>query len=189
MPKNRSNETRPPEKNFSHPINVEEIPEQGLDLAISADGNERGALAERNGLVAIKSLEANFHVARQGLTQFNVSGTVRAKITQICVVSLEPFDSDMVEEVDVDFASQDAAVKAAARMGEVLVAPGALDRDPPDSIIDGIIDLGALVSEFLALGLDPYPKKPGVEFAPIEADEGGGAEKPFNVLRKLTDPS
>ena len=26
------------------------------------------------------------------------------------------------------------------------------------------IDLGALAAEFLALGLDPYPRKPGVAF-------------------------
>ncbi len=35
-------------------------------------------------------------------------------------------------------------------------------EDPPDPIIDGKIDLGALAAEFFALGLDPYPRKPGV---------------------------
>ena len=37
-------------------------------------------------------------------------------------------------------------------------------------MIDGKIDLGALAAEFFALGLDPYPRKPGAEFvAPPEA--------------------
>ena len=36
------------------------------------------------------------------------------------------------------------------------------DEDEPDPIIDGKIDLGALAAEFFALGLDPYPRKPGV---------------------------
>ena len=35
------------------------------------------------------------------------------------------------------------------------------DEDEPDPIIDGKIDLGALTAEFFALGLDPYPRKPG----------------------------
>ena len=43
------------------------------------------------------------------------------------------------------------------------------DEDDPDPVIDGKIDLGALAAEFFALGLDPYPRKPGVEFvAPAE---------------------
>ena len=35
------------------------------------------------------------------------------------------------------------------------------DEDEPDPVIDGKIDLGALTAEFFALGLDPYPRKPG----------------------------
>ena len=36
--------------------------------------------------------------------------------------------------------------------------------------MNGRIDLGQLAAEFLALGLDPYPRKPGVEFAPVVED-------------------
>ena len=39
------------------------------------------------------------------------------------------------------------------------------DYEPPDEIVNGQIDLGALTAEFLALGLDPYPRKPGVDFS------------------------
>jgi hypothetical protein len=38
------------------------------------------------------------------------------------------------------------------------------EDDPPEPIVDGIIDLGAVTLEFLALALDPYPRKPGVSF-------------------------
>ena len=38
------------------------------------------------------------------------------------------------------------------------------DYEPPDEIVNGQIDLGALTAEFLVLGLDPYPRKPGVDF-------------------------
>ena len=47
-------------------------------------------------------------------------------------------------------------------------------EDAPDPIVDGKIDLGALAAEFLALGLDPYPRKPGVAFAPPRRPRGGG---------------
>ena len=44
-------------------------------------------------------------------------------------------------------------------------------EDEPDPLIDGRIDLGELAAEFVALGLDPYPRKPGVEFEAPERTE------------------
>jgi hypothetical protein len=61
-------------------------------------------------------------------------------------------------------------------------------EDLPDPIVAGRIDLGALVAEFLALGLDPYPRKPGVEFAePQGAAHEPVGESPFAKLRGLKD--
>src|ERR1700761_9006178 len=74
----------PPPKIFSHLILVDEVPEQGLDVTLSADAPTRQALAKADGLVDLAMLDADFHVARQGLSSFNVTGTVRAKITQTC---------------------------------------------------------------------------------------------------------
>ena len=55
-------------------------------------------------------------------------------------------------------------------------------EDPPDPIVDGKIDLGALAAEFFALGLDPYPRKPGVAFD--AARRGRGRDSPFAALAK-----
>ncbi len=189
MSQGRTNNPRSADKIFSHSVNVEEVPEQGVDVSLSADTPARQALAAADGLAGIASLEADFHVARRGLAQFNVSGTVRAKITQVCVLSLEPFDSDIVEDVDVDFAEPEAVALAVARSSTVL-STTTPDRDPPDTIVDGTIDLGALAAEFLALGLDPYPKKPGVEFAPVsDPEDKDMSGRPFDVLRRLTERS
>ncbi len=187
----------PPRKIFSHPIHVADVPQGGLDVSIRADAAALRALAAADDLPNIASLEANFHVVPKGNDIFNVSGEVRARVTRICVVSLEPFDSDLVEPIDVDFApaaEATAAPAAAASMTflggeEANPAPG---RDPPDPIIDGKIDLGALASEFLALGLDPYPRKEGVGFEPPGGRDGahaGEADTPFSVLRKLKERS
>lgn len=186
MPQSRTINPQPRGKIFSHLVAVDQIPEQGLDLTISANSATRQALAAADGLAGIESLEADFHVARRGLAEFNVSGSLRAKVTQVCVLSLEPFDTDIVEEIDVDFAPPAAAALAAAHAGTILGGRG--ERDPPDPIVDGTIDVGALAAEFLALGLDPYPKKPGVEFVPIIVPEEQD-ERPFAVLKKLTDRS
>ena len=76
----------------------------------------------------------------------------------------------------------EAAIKAAGTDGLALGdAP-----DAPEPIVDGLVDLGALVAEFLALGLDPYPRKPGVAFVePTPLAEPGQTASPFSVLGKF----
>ena len=59
------------------------------------------------------------------------------------------------------------------------------EEDPPDPIVDGKVDLGALAAEFLALALDPYPRKPGAEFAAPEVAE---PDSPFAELARLAKP-
>ena len=58
-----------------------------------------------------------------------------------------------------------------------------LDDDTPDPLVGGAIDLGAIASEFLTLGIDPYPRSPGASFSePEPAPEAPG---PFAVLRQV----
>jgi uncharacterized metal-binding protein YceD (DUF177 family) len=171
----RGSETLP----FSYPIDVDKVPEGGLDLDVSAGPKECEALAAADGIPAISRFDAAFHVVRRAGGRINVSGELRAKVTRICVVSLEPFETDVIEPIDVDFAPETA----------LSVTPSAEDDqdDPPDPIIDGKIDLGALASEFLVLGLDPHPRKPGVSFAPLEQAGSEETASPFALLHKLQD--
>lgn len=171
---------------FSYPIIVDDIPIDGLDVRIAADEATLKALAKADDLPNIASLEAIFHLSPKLGQRINVSGEMRATVTQICVVTLEPFDSDIVEPIDVDFAPQEMLQDDASEPPgeEALLTP-----DPPDPIVDGKIDLGALASEFLALGLDPYPRKPGVNFEAPAAELEAGKESPFSVLNKLKERS
>jgi len=56
--------------------------------------------------------------------------------------------------------------------------------EPPEPLENDVIDLGAIATEFLMLGLDPYPRKQGVEFAPPQP-EGDPAAHPFAALAAL----
>ena len=168
---------------FSRPFRVDALPAEGQFQTIEAGPEERAALAALNRLPAIASLTATFAARRSGRGGVHVTGDVLAEVTQVCVVSLEPFAATVDEPVDVRFAPAEAA-EAARRVKEddaALVELGG--EDPPDPIVDGRIDLGALAAEFLALGLDPYPRKPGVAFTRLEPQDG--ADSPFAALGKL----
>ncbi len=57
------------------------------------------------------------------------------------------------------------------------------DEDPPEPLVGGSIDLGALAVEAVALGLDPFPRKPGAE--PVDLTIGDAGESPFAALAAL----
>jgi hypothetical protein len=172
---------------FPHRLEVDRVPEQGVDVVITASPQELHALADFDKIPAIGRLEANFHVARQGGMRFNVSGELRALVTQICVVSLEPFETEIVETIDVDFAPlEEAAPASGGDQSAGTIRETIATDEPPDPIIDGQIDLGALANEFLVLGLDPYPRKPGAAFAPARAAETPeDTSSPFAVLKTI----
>jgi uncharacterized metal-binding protein YceD (DUF177 family) len=176
-------------------VDVDEVPEGGLQVAVRADAAERAAIAKSAGLIAVESLEADLDIAKQGEAKFSVAGPLRARIVQTCVVSLEPFESEINAEVAADFASK--VIKSLPRRGRAAPATEAVEDlsqsfaaqlDAPEPIVDGRIDLGALVEEFLVLNLDPYPRKPGVRFEETEfSSSPDEAASPFAVLKKLKD--
>jgi hypothetical protein len=159
---------------FFRPVRAESVPEGGLEHGIEASEAERQALAKLNGLPAIARLTAKFALNRAGRGIIRVRGDVHAEVTQTCVVSLEPFDVLLREPVDARFAP--LAGEGPSRRGPPVAPAEAAafaigEEDEPDPIVDGRIDLGALATEFMILGLDPYPRKPGVDFNPPPAEK------------------
>ena len=108
-----------------------------------------------------------------------MTGAVHGELTQVCVVSLEPFPAMVDEEIDVQFAPR-AEGGAAHRPWTQRDSFSMTDEGEPDPIIEGKIDLGALAAEFFALGVDPYPRKPGVSFESPE--ESKATVSPFSAL-------
>ena len=160
-------------------VDVDRMPDRGVDVVIEADAAARAALAAANDLPAVRMFRADLHVARQGRSGARVTGVVEADVTQVCVVSLEPFEVQVREPVDVDYESEDIAARSAVADALTLGS-----REPPDPIVDGRIDVGVLAAEFLTLSLDPHPKKPGVSFEDAASPEPPDPS-PFAALGRL----
>lgn len=167
---------------LSRVARVDALPHEGETVTIEATPAEREALASFFKLPAIAILTATLRVEPWGRGGARVTGAVRGELTQTCVVSLEPFPATVDEAVDVRFAPE-AAVDSRLPIKETVLLA---DEDEPDPLIDGKIDLGALAQEFFALGLDPYPRKPGVAFE--QGAESAPADSPFSALAERTKP-
>ncbi|WP_186420718.1 DUF177 domain-containing protein [Bosea sp. CS1GBMeth4] len=156
------------------PVAVELVPEQG-DLA---------AIATFLGVASVETLKASYSLSRNG-ERVKLEGMIRAGLHQSCIVTLEPFPVELNVPVRLDFAPQDeiAAMASPSEDDEIDIEVLLNEEEPPEPIVDGTIDLGAVTLEFLALSLDPYPRKPGVEFT--EPAPETPAESPFAALLQL----
>ncbi|HEX5211008.1 MAG TPA: DUF177 domain-containing protein [Pseudolabrys sp.] len=163
---------------WSVPVVVDDIPETGLHLAIEAPATARAELAQLAGLRDLPRLSAAFDLTRKG-AGVHVRGQVSAQVGQTCVVTLEPIENAMEEAVDLEFAPA-SGVEPKAKVARKRVAD---DDEGPEPLVGGVVDLGALAAEFLILGIDPYPRKAGAEFAPPKQDDAG--EHPFAALESL----
>jgi hypothetical protein len=175
-------------QSFTRILAVENVPESGLHIDLCASEVERAALAETDGLAAVRAFETSFHVRKLDPARFKVTGKLRAHVTQICVVSLEPFETLVEADIDVDFAPVGQVAGAKFASGGDVAGACHREEDLPDPIIDGKIDLGALAAEFLVLNLDIYPRKPGVSFdAPDTRADASEENSPFAVLRHRSE--
>ena len=161
------------------PVAVEDIPEEGQTFTLEADDETRAAIAQVAGLRELPQLGATFDVTRHGGGGLRVVGQVSAIAGQTCVVTLEPLLNPVEENVELHFMPQIAAPGLLAEKEPGPERPGARWNDP-EPLIGGVVDLGELATEFLILGLDPYPRKPGAVF---EASQERAAEAgPFAAL-------
>jgi uncharacterized metal-binding protein YceD (DUF177 family) len=164
---------------WSTRVAIDDIPPTGAHFNLSGDERIRAELAEIAGLRALPRLEASFEVNRHGSDGLHVVGEVSATIGQTCVVTLDAMESELRERVDVVFVPP--AVDSIEGQSEVTMR--AEEREPPDTLSDGTVDLGAVATEFLLLGIDPYPRKPGAIFE--FASAGDSDSRPFAALSAL----
>lgn len=187
----KSNDSRPAPKQrgpFSRPVRIQDISEKaGLDRRIEASAAECAEIARDAGLPAVAALSASFHIKARASGRFDVTGRLEATITQICVVTLEPFEETLTQEISVAFALPSRGDHTGR--GKVVIDVDVLEtEDPPDPVVDNTIDLGAVALEFLTLARDFYPKKPGVRFeGAVAGDDETPEPSTFAVLERFRD--
>ncbi|HLZ06471.1 MAG TPA: DUF177 domain-containing protein [Bradyrhizobium sp.] len=159
-------------------VPVVQIPDTGLHRDIEADQATRGAMAEIAGLRDISSARASFDLTPKSGGRVHVKGRLQATVGQACVVTLEPLENDIDEEIDLIFAPPE-------QIPEPVDIDAAFEMDdPPEPIEDGIIDLGRLATDVLYLSIDPYPRKEGAAFEP-QVTAVDPEDHPFAALKAL----
>jgi uncharacterized metal-binding protein YceD (DUF177 family) len=163
-------------------VPVVQIPERGLHRQIEADQAARAAMAEAAGLREMPFARATFDLMPRSGGRVHVSGRVQARVGQICVVTLEPLENEIDEEVDLIFAPSEQIPQATVPADDDDSVTEM--AEPPEPIENGSIDLGRIATDVLYLAIDPYPRKPGAVFEP-QVTVADPEDHPFAALRDL----
>jgi uncharacterized metal-binding protein YceD (DUF177 family) len=163
-----------PPLELSRPLAIERILAPNQEMVVQADAVECGAIAARLDIPAVAELSCRFELTRvtDGRAgEILVRGLLAAKVTRICVVTLDEFPVRVREHFQIRF------------------VPAGLENEGDDFEADdeipyeGVsIDLGEAAVEQLALSLDPYPRQPGAVLPDVATD---AEEGPFAALARL----
>lgn len=166
---------------FRRLVSVAKVGASGLVQTLEVKPTESERIAEYLDLVALRGLKAEIALAPWRGKGLRLTGSFKAEVTQACVVTLDPVEAHIEAEFERRFLPDETLDRETRdQTHEVFVDP---DGEDPAEPLTREIDLGEILIEELALNLDPYPRKDGVEFKGDEVNSP--RESPFAKLAKL----
>jgi hypothetical protein len=182
-----------PEYEWSHPVDVSKVNEDGMILDIDAPKENYAALCRRLNLEDIHELKGKVKLERNAVTKIlHVSGDLYANVDQKCVVTGEPVAEKVSDSFESWYAEPNDTVSFTKAKRDRMNAkereelPMLEEFDDPEEIVNGKIDLGELLVQFLSLSLDPYPRVAGARgnFGDeLEEAPEGTYNNPFAALK------
>lgn len=182
------------ETEWSYFFPVKDMQEGRHNLTISPNAEECRRLSLRLGILSIQKLVADLVIVHKaGDVSYHVQGQLKAELTQACAVTLEPVSTCVEEEFEAWFADPEGPVSFSKLKREREIKKGeeeipVLDeKDDPEPLIEGKIDLGELVTQNLSLGINPYIRAEGVSLKATvpekENEEPDLIKNPFAALK------
>ncbi|MFV0386859.1 YceD family protein [Paracoccus sp. (in: a-proteobacteria)] len=152
-------------------------PNAPTPFLLRPDANARATIAGGLGLTDLPRLEFQGEIRAEGRDGWRLSGHLRARVVQPCVITLAAVGSDLDEQVtrlySPDFAT-----------------PEGDEVEMPDETIEPLgqfIDLSAAMIEELTLALPEYPRADGAQI-PADARDRlppSDTRRPFAGLDKM----
>jgi hypothetical protein len=191
MAKRRLNQVQP---EWSVPFEVAQLASGPMTIDLAPDAKTAIEIARRLGVLDLRGFKATItleHITGSHLIE--VQGMVQATVEQTCVNTLQKLETHIRDEFEAWFADLASAVPFAKAKAEIERKTGQSevemldDKEDPDPVIDGKIDLGELAVQYLSLAIDPYPHLPLNEDDGVIEDKTLDENHPFAALAVLKD--
>ena len=170
----------------SHVLRLSDLRNRrGTEVSLSPTPEERAAVAEALGILAVRKLTFTGRIAPVGAADWQLTGDLGATVVQECVATLDPVTSRIDERVQRTYARDFAYPEG-----------GAETEMPEDDSVEPLpatIDVAAVMIEALSLALPAFPRADGAKVGQVLAAEEGvdpmtdEDAKPFAGLAALRD--
>ncbi|MFC7704110.1 YceD family protein [Plastorhodobacter daqingensis] len=168
---------------FSHPLRVADLPtRKPTRFSITPSAPELATIAAAIGADALRKVQLTGELRPLGRTDWELEAQLGATVVQPCIVTLAPVTTRIEEPV-------------ARRWLRDLPEPSGdeieMPEDDTQEPLGAVIDLGAVLTEALALAMPLYPRAPDAELREAVFTEPGKAAlndesvKPFAGLAEL----
>ena len=169
---------------LTHSYNLARLGNAGDVVTFAADDAQREAIARWAGVLSLQRLDVTVTIKKLGPVRFGLDFKLGADVTHACVVTLEPAPAKLDHSFhrELHFAGPIRGKPGAESHPDVVLDSD--EEEAPEEISSLHYDLAAPVLEEFVLSLEPYPRRPGVEFAP-PSDGFQPPQSPFAVLKSL----
>ncbi len=174
-------------------FDIQKLPPSGEKLTIVASPQELEAMTQSTDVESVDELAADLKISRWQKNGAQIRGKISARVTQLCVVTLDPMTVDIEEPIDRRFllpTSQTRKFSDEIIDGEIVIDPEA--DDLPDIVENGKIDIWSILTEELNLAIDPFPRSEqaqSITEEPLteneEMDVDDDTHRPFSDLKSL----
>lgn len=181
---------------WSYEVLAEKITEKPYKVHFKASDQECKDIARRLDVTGIDHLEATVILTRErGSIRIHAEGLVICDVTQECVVSLGAVNTHIEGDFEAWFADDADVVSLDAvrqkKKNSVFDSEQKIpdEKEDPEPIVDGRIELGEIVIQNIALALNPYPHAEGAVYKdicehPDAASRKEARHKPFAGLKE-----
>jgi hypothetical protein len=180
---------------WSYLVDQGEIGATPMHKKLKAGEADLKLVAKRLEIPSVESLSSELELQRVpgNKAVIHVTGILKSNVVQICGVSGVPVKNYIEEEFEGWFSDPTAYAsiakarhEKAGKIADVEI-PILDEREDPEPMINGKIDLGDLICQYLSLGLDPYPRAHGVVAPELSEDQqkeiSAGRRNPFEALK------
>ncbi len=167
---------------LAHNYNLGRLGNSGDVVRIVADEAQRAAIATLAEALSVTRFEVTVTLSKTAATRYRLDYRLDGEVVQACVVTLEPVPAAIARDFSRELHFIGTGPRRAVELADLDLS--GVDEDVPEEIDSLHYDLaGAALEEFL-LGLDPYPRAPGVEFTPVPEAQDAKLS-PFAALKSL----
>lgn len=167
-------------------VRVDTLPKNGFSVSLESTNAEREAIARHAEVLSVEQLHCTLKLSRWRSDGVRVEGDLMARVTQACVITLDPVEQRIDEPIAMTFLPEGSGLTTprSGEAAELLLDPEG--EDPPEIFSGNAIDVWSVALEALVLAIDPFPRAAGAELPENDQEDELVAEKsPFAALEQL----